>query len=192
MLKFAQFVSVVGHPLLTIPVFTAIALFKNGNIGNAIFVSFLIIGCIFIPLLLWMYIKSRNGSYTNFDVSDRKQRKSLFLFAIPLLLIVTVVLYKTNQSENLRITVLFALILTVVSQIVNFFIKSSLHVSLTIFLASLLYTFDYRIGIIVLLFTGLLAWSRVKLKRHTVKEVICGFLTGTCVGLLMLGFEGYF
>lgn len=112
--------------------------------------------------------------------------KSLFLFAIPLLLIVTVILFKTGQSRNLCISVLFALILLIVSQIVNLFIKSSLHVSLNIYLASLVFTMDYKCGIAVLLFTGLLAWSRVKLGRHTIKEVLFGFMIGICLSFVML------
>lgn len=191
MIRFAKYISIIGHPLLTIPIFIAIVMFRFSDLREAIFISFLIIGCVFIPVILWMYFKSKNGSYTNFDVSDKTQRKSLFLFAAPLLLIVTIILFKTNQPRDLCISVLFALILTIISQIVNFFVKTSLHVSLNIYLASLIFTFDYKIGIIVLLFTGLLCWSRVKLDRHTIKEVISGLLIGTCIGLIMLRFEGF-
>lgn len=190
-MRFAKYISTFGHPLLTLPIFIAFVMFRFSNFQDAFFISFMTIGCIFVPLILWMYFKSRNGSYTNFDVSERTQRKSLFLFAIPLLLIVTIIFFKTNQSRNLCLSVLFALILTIISQIVNIFIKSSLHVSLNIYLASLIFTFDYKIGIIVLLFTGLLCWSRVKLDRHTKKEVLVGLLIGISIGLALLKFEGY-
>jgi membrane-associated phospholipid phosphatase len=139
-----------------------------------------------------MYLKSRNGSYTNFDVSDRTQRKSLFRFAIPLLFIVTVVLFATHQSKNLCISVLFALILLIVSQVINLYVKSSLHVSFNIYLSALVFTVNYKIGIVALLFTGLLMWSRVKLERHTIKEVVFGLVIGLVISLLMLTFEGYF
>jgi membrane-associated phospholipid phosphatase len=190
-MKFAKCISIIGHPLLTIPIFIAIVMFKFNDLQDAMFLSLLIIGCFFIPLILWMYLKSKNGTYTNFDVSDKKQRNSLFLFAVPLLLVVTIILFKTDQSKNLCLSVLFALILVVISQFVNLFIKSSLHVSLNIYLAALIFSFDYRIAIIVLLFTGLLCWSRVKLKRHTIKEVLFGLLTGTCISLIMLKYEGF-
>lgn len=191
MIKLARYISIIGHPLLTIPIFIVIVMFKFNDIQDALFITFLIIGCVFVPLILLMYIKSKNGSYTNFDVSDKNQRKSLFLFVIPLLLIVTIILFKTNQSRNLCLSVLFALILIFISQIVNFFVKSSLHVSLNIYLGSLIYTFDYKISIIVLLFTALLCWSRVKLGRHTFKEIVYGIFIGTCISLIMLYYEGY-
>jgi len=190
MKKIANFISITGHPLLTIPVFILIVMFGSEVASNASLISFLIIGCVFIPMILWMYLKAKNGTYTNFDVSNKTQRKSLFLFAVPLLIVVTVILFVTHQSKNLCVSVLFALILLVISQIVNFFIKSSLHVSFNIYLASLIFTQNYKIGIVVLLYTGLISWSRVKLGRHTLKEVIVGLFIGIVISVIMLKVEG--
>lgn len=150
-MRFARFISVVGHPLLTIPLFAAIVMFKFNDLKTAAIVTFLIIGCVFVPMILIMYFKSRNGSYTNFDVSDKKQRRSLFFYAVPLLLVVTIILFKTEQTLNLCISVLFAQILLIISQVINYFVKSSMHVSFNIYLAALIFTFDYKIGIAVLL-----------------------------------------
>jgi membrane-associated phospholipid phosphatase len=191
MKKIANFISVVGNPLYTIPLFVLIVMFGNEDFSKAALISFLIIGCIFVPVILWMFIKSKNGTYTNFDVSDKHQRKSLFWFAFPLILVITVLMFVTNQPKNISISMLFALILVVTSQVTNFFIKSSLHVSLNIFLSSLIFTVNYKIGIAVLLFTGLLIWSRLKLERHTVKEVLTGFVIGLIISLIMLKTEGY-
>jgi len=189
--KIANFISIIGHPLLTIPVFVAIAMFTSEDFKKASFVSFLIIGCIFIPLILRMLIKSKNGTYTNFDVSDRIQRKSLFIYIVPLLIVVTFLLFKTQQNSNLCISVLFATILIFVSQIVNLFIKSSLHVSLNIYLSFLVMTINFKIGIVILLFTIILGWSRIVLKRHTIKEVLLGGFIGLTICLLMYYTEGY-
>jgi len=191
MKKIANIISIIGHPLLTIPLFIMIVMFGFEVISKAALISFLLIGCVFIPLILLMHIKSKNGTYTNFDVSDKSQRKSFYLFAVPLLLIVTVILFVTDQSRNLCISVLFALILLTISQITNFFVKSSLHVSLNIYLSSLIFTVNYKIGIVALLFAGLISWSRVKLGRHTIKEVLFGLLIGILISLIMLKFEGY-
>jgi len=37
---------------------------------------------------------------------------------------------------------------------------------------------NLMIGIIVLLFSGLIGWSRLELKRHTLKEVYTGAVIG--------------
>ena len=191
MKKIANFVSVIGNPLYTIPLFVLIVMFGKEDFSKAVLISFLIVGCIFIPVILWMYIKSKNGKYSNFDVSDKHERKSLFWFAFPFISVITVLMFVTNQPRNISVSMLFALILVVVSQVTNFFIKSSLHVSLNIFLSALIFTVNYKIGIAVLFFTGILIWSRLKLERHTVKEVITGFVIGLTISLIMLKVEGF-
>lgn len=182
----ARYISIIGHPLFTIPVFIAIVMFRFENFSRAVWISLLIIGGVFVPVIWRMYTKSRNGSYTNFDVSDQIQRRSLFGFAIPLLAIVTAVLFLTDQPKNLSISVLFAFLLVAISSVVNLFVKSSLHVSLNIYLSALLFPIDYRIAIVVFLFTILVGWSRVKLGRHTKKEVLFGSLIGAIISLVML------
>jgi membrane-associated phospholipid phosphatase len=183
--SFAKFVSFIGHPLLTIPLFVAIVMFAFEDLKKASFISFIIIGCVFVPLILWMFIKSKNGSYTNFDVSDKIQRNSLFLFIIPFLIIATIILYTTGQSIVLWISVFFGLVITLVSQIVNIYVKSSLHVSLNIYLSFLIIPINYKVGVILLIMTILIGWSRIVLGRHTLKEVIIGAGIGLFTSLIM-------
>ncbi|MEI7503481.1 MAG: phosphatase PAP2 family protein [Paludibacter sp.] len=190
-IKVAKFISFIGHPLLTIPLFILVVLFSSGDLKNALLISTLLIGGVFLPLILRLYNKSKDGSYTNFDVSDRIQRKSMFVFVIPLLIIVTFVLFASKQSTNICLSVLFATLLIIVSQVVNLAIKSSLHVSLNIYLSFILITFNFEFGIILLLFTFVLGWSRLVLGRHSLKEVLFGGAIGLIISLLMIYFEGY-
>jgi hypothetical protein len=189
--KTANFISTLGHPLFTIPAFVAIVMFANEDFKKAAFISFLIIGCIFVPLILRLFIKSKNGTYTNFDVSDRIQRKTMFIFIIPFLIIVTFILFRTRQNNDLCISMLFATLLVFISQVVNLFIKSSLHVSLNIYLSFLVMTLNFKIGILLFLFTGLLGWSRIVLGRHTLKEVLVGGVIGLSISLIMFCIEVY-
>ena len=186
--KIASYISVIGHPLLTIPIFAIIALFTYEKFQNALLHSSLILVCFFLPITLRMYLKSKNNSYTNFDVSDQTQRQSWYIFAFSLLLIVTIILFITNQPRTLNLSVLFSLILLVTSQIMNYFIKSSLHVSLNIFLSFLIMPMNLIIGLLFIVFTFFIAWSRLILKRHTVKEIITGFIIGLTVGISSLFF----
>jgi membrane-associated phospholipid phosphatase len=188
----AKYISFIGHPLLTIPVFVTFVMFAFMDFKKAAFVSLIIIGCIFVPLILWMYIKSKNGSYTNFDVSNRNQRKSLFFFLLPLLIIAIIILYKTGQSKNIYISVFFVLVITLVSQIVNLYVKSSLHVSLNIYLSFVIMPINYQIGFILFILTGLIGWSRIILGRHTLKEVLFGAAIGLIISLIMFFVERTF
>ncbi len=185
----AKYISFCGHPLLTIPLFVTISMFATENIRKAALVTFLIVGCIFVPLFIWLYVKSKNGTTTNFDVSDRKQRKSLFVFILPVLMLVTIILYNTGQSKTVCLSVFFGLVITFVSQLVNLRIKSSLHVSMTIYLAFLIMPLNHIAGIVVLLLSALIGWSRIVLGRHTLKEVLWGGGIGLTIGLIMFYVE---
>ena len=188
--NFAKYISIVGHPLITISAFVIIVMFSFEEFNKALLISFLIVGCIIIPNVIRNYIKTKNGEYTNFDVSIRTQRHSMYLFAMLPMLIITAVLFYTSQPRGLCYGVLFGLVLLLISFIVNFFIKCSGHVSLTIYLSFLVIPLNIIIGIIVLLCSGLIGWSRVELKRHTVKEVFTGAVIGLTVGFFMLIAEG--
>jgi len=73
--------------------------------------------------------------------------------------------------------------------LVNLRIKSSLHVSMTIYLAFLIMPLNYIAGIIVLLLSVLIGWSRIVLGRHTLKEVLWGGGIGLTIGLIMFYVE---
>jgi membrane-associated phospholipid phosphatase len=186
--KLAKIISIIGHPFLTISLFVFVVLFLNSNAKSASFLTFLIIGCIVIPLVVSMFVKTKKGIYTNFDVSDRKERYSLFSFALPLLFIVTTIVFLTKQPRNICLSLLFASIIVIVSWIVNFFIKSSLHVSLTLFLGFLAIPINTVLGIFFLALSIPVGWSRIILKRHTLKEVITGAAIGLLIGCIMLYF----
>src|SRR3954471_3276320 len=107
--KLASAISVVGHPLLTLSVFSIIALFTYQEFKKALWASLLIIAGIFLPITLKMYLNFKSGAYTNFDVSNKSQRQSWYVFVILILLTVTIVLFLTDQPKTLRLSVLFSL-----------------------------------------------------------------------------------
>jgi len=188
--RLAKYISIVGHPFVTFSFFVIIVMFATEEFYKALLITFLLEGCLIIPNVIRNYIKTRKGEYTNFDVSVRTQRHSMYLFAMPLMLIIIAVLFYTGQSMNLCLGVLCGLILLLVSFIVNFFVKCSMHVALTIYLAFLIIPLNTMIGIIIIVFTGFIGWSRVELKRHTTKEVYVGAIIGFIIGFFMLFAEG--
>jgi len=173
---------------VTIPAFSIIAFFKYEDFKSALLhSSFILIGICF-PLILKMYLNSKDGTYTNFNVSNQKQRQSWYIYATFILLVATIILFVTDQSRTFRFSVLFSLILLVSSQVMNYIIKSSLHVSLNIFLSFLIIPMNLMIGIAFFVFTILIAWARLTLKSHTFKEIIAGSIMGLTIGVLYLYF----
>lgn len=184
--KLAHNISNFGNPLFTISVFAVIALFMTEEPRTALFATLLIVGGIVIPILVKSYRGVQKGTYTNYDISNKKQRQSWYLFPTLLLTVITIILFVTHQSQPLRFGVLGALMLFVLAQIVNIYIKTSLHVGFNTYLAFLVFPLSAVIGTCVLLFSIPLAWSRVVLKRHTWTEVVSGAALGVVVGLGLL------
>ena len=180
--KLANALSTVGHPLLTISVFVLVALFNYESFREASIISALVLGFVTIPLSIKMYVGSKRGTYTNFDVSNKGERQSWYFIALFLVLILTAALFFTNQSQAVKWTTFFFLLLLSVSKFVNYFVKSSLHVSLNILVAFLIMPLHLIFGIVFLIFVLFVAWSRVALNRHTLKEVLYGGFIGLGIG----------
>lgn len=190
--KTAKYISAIGHPLLTIPLSVGAVLFQVRDFESALLISILIIFGIIVPLTIKMYRGQKTGVYSNFDVSDQGERKGWYFFSIALLAVFVIILFITNQSPVVRSGFLLSALLLLSSQVVNYFIKCSLHVSFNMFLAFLIVPINIYLATLFLLFVFFIAWSRVYLKRHTIKEVTIGAIIGTIFGfLLQLQFDQY-
>jgi len=186
--KLAQIISSAGHPMLTFPVYIVIMLFLNEPFEKALWISALIILGIFIPMFVKMHRGTKSGKYTNFDISDQKQRKSFYPFVLVLFSAVLLILYLTQQSENILLPLFWGWVLIFINYGLNFFIKVSLHVSLTVFLGFLIFKNYPFAGTAFFIFSIAMAWSRWELKKHSPKEILWGFLIGLIIGSIYLLF----
>jgi membrane-associated phospholipid phosphatase len=182
----AHYISLFGHPFLTIPVFAVVVLFLHEPLSKAMLISGCLLGGIFIPVAIKTYFGKKTGKYTNYDVSDRRQRQSWYLTTSVLTLLVTLVLFYTNQPPEISFAALAALVQMVLAQLINLRLKVSMHVSYHILLGFLMWPISWYWSIALWCFTPVLAWSRLELGRHTLPEVVAGALLGTAVGLAYL------
>jgi membrane-associated phospholipid phosphatase len=183
--EIAKYISIVGHPLITVPMIVVIGLFHYQDFNSALFVSILVVCGTIIPLTIKMYRNTQNGVYSNFDVSNQAERKSWYFFALALMFVLVLILFFTGQPFALQVSFLLAALLLLTSQVVNYIVKSSLHVSFNVFLSFLLLSISFAIACGFFLFILLIAWSRIELKRHTMKETIVGAVLGLIFGLLL-------
>lgn len=182
----AKYISIVGHPFVTIPVFLLIILFVREDIDNAKTLATMIIGGIFAPISLVTYIRVKRGKYTNLDVSDRRQRQRWFMLTTTLILIVTALLWITEQDILISIALTVSLFLMIVSQLLNTMIKASMHTAYHTYLGFVIFYLNSWIGVAFFLFLPFLAWSRVYLKRHTKPEIMAGLGLGILFGIIFL------
>jgi hypothetical protein len=181
--KTARLASIVGHPLLTLPVFTTCLAFNLFEPYKAMGISLLITGAIVLPVTIRNYIKTKRKEYTNFDISDQQQRQSFYPFVIVLMAFVTAVLYFIPGADSFFTGTCILLLHLIASALVNRAIKCSLHTSTSIYLTIVLWQFSIAGSIAMFVFTVIIASSRLVLKRHTFTEIFTGAGIGLIAGI---------
>lgn len=182
--KVASLISAVFNPLFSLLLyflaFSVVKLDLQTAFSTVIPAAFLIMCLVFA----WIFIHVRKGAYTNMDVSDRNQRRSLYFFIVVILLLYLLFQYFFKSEIDPRL--LFLLILLIALQISNFFIKSSMHTALNLFTAGLFYTLSPATGLLWLAITLVVAYTRTVLQRHTWAEIFTGAAIGGTVTFLYL------
>ncbi len=184
--KTAKFISVIGHPLLFGNAYVIFMSFQNLERKMALMVSFLVIMLVAVPIIWNNYRKMKSGEYTNFDISDRMQRKGFYPFAISLFVVLLLVFWILDfPGEVLHQTlVFFAMVLTMA--FVNLKIKASMHAGIAFYIGVNIFVFGFLPGIVTLGFALAVAWSRWQMKRHSMKELVIGAIIGFSFGSMGL------
>ncbi len=134
---------------------------------------------------MFVLFEVRRHVFSDMDVSRREQRPLFFAFLMFVSLLYLVSLLILKGPIALYVAVGGMLGSIIVLGLVNKRIKASMHVAgLSAFFTvlSLLYG---GIHILWLLMIPIVAWSRVKTKRHTVSEAIVGCFLGSVLTLLV-------
>lgn len=185
MTKFATAISVILSPIFTLFLIPFILVAKLSQdyshaLKWAIFsYAFVLVVILFIAAGVML------GVFSNFDVSKREQRPLLFsftAFVIFCYLLSLIILH----APKILFLVVFALIFGLtVFIIVNKWVKASIHVA-TATAVFLLTGILYKGYFFLLLFlVPLLAWSRIRTKKHSLRETIVGSALGIMITLIV-------
>ena len=180
----SKIISNFFNPIISLLLFYTFLASYNHTFSEAMDYILPILLITVLPIMTWITIKVKKGKYTNMDVSDRKQRKSLYYFIIATLIIYLA--YYQIRFQHWDYKILFLLILLILMFVSNFFIKSSMHTGLNIFVAALFYGENQTLGWIWLLLSVIVGLTRIILKRHTISEVISGSILAFIVSIFYL------
>jgi hypothetical protein len=190
--KIALTISRILHPMVLMPLFIAYVVFSLFPGEQAIITTASIIGIGILPLALWNIYRTHTGKYSNFDVSVREQRFSMFVVVFLLSLILMGYLWISGQPDILLIGCGLVMGLIFTSFVLNFWLKISLHTAILTYISIGLWPMDYGLGISLAAGVPLVAWARVVQARHSLFEVGIGFLNGIIFGICLLLLTGYF
>ena len=183
-LKISKFISDFFNPMNSLVIYFIIFSIRNFTLLEAA-QNFLPIFLItIVPISSWIIYNVRKKKYTNLDVSDRKQRKSLYFFIEGVMIVYLFFVYL--KYERIDMDLLFLLILLIVMQISNYFIKSSMHTAINIFIAALFFALNPFYGLVWLIISIVVGYSRIVLKRHTLAEVLSGGFIALLISFIYL------
>lgn len=181
----ARYISIILNPIFILLFIPLLLVYRTtGNTHLTLFWT--LYTAIFLFLFgagLWYGVKRK--VFTNLDVSRREQRPLLFTWTGVFSILYLAGLFLFHAPKVLFI-VLFTIIVGIfITSILNMFLKVSLHVAgITALVIALAITYGgwyYAL----LLFVPLVAWARVKIRRHTLPETIAGAILGSLLSLGM-------
>ena len=200
--KFAKIISIVFHPLL-IPTYALLVLintkthftlvlpenFRYITVGFVFFSSFVLPALVMLILLKMGKIKSLE--------MDTRQERVLPLFIVSIFFYLTYYLLKQGSHLALfNIFMLGATLLVIISMLVNYITKISIHMvalgGMFGTFAGFAIAFHVELNLIIyciLLVAGITGFARLRLNAHTPAQVYSGFGLG---GIFMLGLFLFF
>lgn len=182
--KVSSFISNFFNPIFSLIFYFVLYSAYNSSLEEALarFAGLLLLAI--VPVTGWIIWNVKRGSYTNMDVSDQRQRRSLYPIITAALLLYLFVSY--FQTQNVDTPVVGLLVLLLLLQASNYFVKSSMHTALNVYTSALMFEVKWYWGLIWLIITFLVAISRLILQRHSVKEVLSGAGIATAISVLYL------
>lgn len=189
---FARIISILSNPMLvSLPMSYALIFKTSGNIEYSLkwtFVSFLFT----VAVVLFVILGVKKGFFSDFDVSKKQERKSLFIFASSISFIYFLLAVFLNAPIILLIALAGLFLGIVIASLINRKIKASLHLAVFSSFSMVLGILYGGIFWIALLLAPIVAWSRIKLKRHFLSETIVGAGLGVFLVIFVYFVVKYF
>jgi len=182
---FARAVSILGHPMLVLPVAALLLATRTLGVREA---AWMALGfAAFAALVMgWSGWQVRRGRWQHVDASRHEERRTLNRFLLVALALAAMLGWVAGQPVQLALGLVLAAVLIAVAMLGARWCKLSLHMAFVIYAAILLSQIHPGWGIAGLAFAALVAWSRLKLRRHVPRDLVAGALAGACAGGLFV------
>lgn len=187
-IRIARLISSVLHPFLVSPLSIVLILYlDNGEFWTALSWAALCAAFVVVPTLLLIQRKLKQQQYTDADISVRGQRHALYLFGGVCMITCFIVLLWLGAPPILIACFTAALIATTAMALVTrFWTKASIHTGVMTGVTLMVAFYSVPLALLLVISTLLVAWSRLVLQRHTLREAVVGGLVG--VGSIALVF----
>lgn len=181
---FARIISFVTNPIFVLFPLPFLLVYRFGY-GSLYAIKWTLFSFAFMFLAgVFVLYEVKHKVFSDMDVSRREQRPLLFVVIGGITVVYFISLILFRAPPVLFVTVWGAMLGIFLASLVNMRVKASLHVAtITSVLITLVKLYDW--SYLVFLIIPLIAWARIRIKRHTEKEVLIGGLLGVLLTLSM-------
>src|SRR5213592_5229985 len=184
MKTFARVISWMGHPLIFVSLSVGVVVGTQFNLQNGVPILLALLLTTLVPTAVVLVAGVRSGRWSDSDVSVRKERQRFFPWAVPFSLAGVIAMWWLHAPSYIIRGGMVTLGLFLISWLVNFRLKLSLHALFAFYCAIILFRIGLIWGAIALVLAVLVAWSRLFLRRHTHIELITGIALGLMGGFV--------
>ncbi len=184
MTTFARLISWIGHPLIFVLASVAVVVGTQLGPRTGLPILFALLLSTLVPTAILLLSGVRSGRWSDADVSVRKERQRFFPWAVPFSLAGVIAMWWLQAPSYIIRGGMVTLGLFLVSWLVNFSLKLSLHALFAFYCAIILFRIGLIYGAIALVLALLVAWSRLFLRRHTRIELTAGIGLGLMGGFV--------
>lgn len=188
--KFAEFISVIFNPILLGLVIVTIAIVKSKmprDLESTWIIATLILNGAVLAFVYLFLVK--RGFVFDDSIQSRKILYGRLVLLIILLVMVTLellVLVSTNPYQPLLAVFYGAVITLVLGMAITNWWKISWHSAMATFFISMFIFINRNQGWPLTIILALIIWSRLKLKRHTIWQLLGGIALSIGVMLVVL------
>lgn len=194
MMRFAQLISFIAHPLF-MPVYTVLLIFKfnpyvQAQVSDDLqkLVLLVLTVCTIVLPLITAFVMQRFGLINSLFMKTAEERKWPFLFSILWFYIGFEVLTKLPLPKSLYLLMIGALVILFIAHAITLRWKISIHMlgigGLTGAFIGLSQRFQYDHFImisIVIFLAGFIGYARLKTNSHNFQQVYAGFIIGLII-----------
>ncbi|MDD5658499.1 MAG: hypothetical protein PHR39_00585 [Actinomycetota bacterium] len=191
--KFAKTISYIfDGSYISIPAYLFINIFMLEKVGEiALWTFFCILFGSIIPFMFIVFLYKKK-IINDLHVPRREDRLRPLIVSNMSYLLGFFVFYILKAPFYLRAIFFTSFITTFILTIITYFWKISFHTSWITFTVITYYVLFGKWTLFLMAFVPLVAWARVKIKRHTIAQVIAGSFLTLITSLFGYSFFGLF
>lgn len=180
--RLARIVSILGHPLVSLPV-AALLLTAHQGAGPARLSALVLgLGAFALGVMGYSRWQVRRQRWRHVDASGRGERRSLNRFLLLVFAIATLATWAW-ASREFALGLALSALLVAAAMLSARWCKLSLHVAFAMYASVLLVQLSWLACMAGIAFTIAVAWSRLVLDRHAPRDLVAGAIAGLLAGL---------